>query len=610
MKLILFLLPIKNIFRFVNLIFFKHLIMANIQYNIKSIKGIPIDILKDMENKNINQPVENKTIEILNIIHNNKISDIKILNFPSGELEIFKNLSHNNNYAISNLGRIQNLKTENFVIPNCIKSIEFVTLEIDEKISEVYILSNLVINTFNPIKDFTKFNVHHINGDTTDNNLSNLEWLPLSEYNHKDQILGDLRKEYWKDLIEFPIYQISSLGRVRHKNNKNFLTYAIRSSDFRVHVESDIKQNTISISKYMCLTFFSESADPEKKAFHKNGNICDNNINNLEYKWRNPYSIGPKIGIKIREEIKESRTEINIDYTNEIWLPILDFEGWMVSSFGRIKNLDYINELGLMVSGYRTINIKANGNEHRLQVHRLVLSAFHPIEKMQDFLVNHKDGNPGNNKLENLEWITSSGNTIHSIENGLIQPYSRKVVRIDLKTGEEKIYQSIIQASLDIGVCKSAIGNVLIGRSKTSGGYGWKNYEESNNKISDNIIPGERWKKISINNEETNYLISDYGRISNGKIIMKVSNDTGYSRLSISHKNKSQMLVIHKVVAQYFIGDKPINKDGKMIVVHHKDDNSLNNHYTNLEYITQSENVIISHGNGKTLKLKKDYGVI
>ena len=52
-------------------------------------------------------------------------------------------------------------------------------------------------------------------------------------------------------------------------------------------------------------------------------------------------------------------------------------------------------------------------------VHRLVLSTFCPIENMEDYDVNHKNGDKLDNRLENLEWCTRSENTKHSYENRL-----------------------------------------------------------------------------------------------------------------------------------------------------------------------------------------------
>ena len=45
-----------------------------------------------------------------------------------------------------------------------------------------------------------------------------------------------------------------------------------------------------------------------------------------------------------------------------------------------------------------------------LQVHRLVVSAFHGPPPERRMVVNHIDGDPRNNRADNLEWVTQSQN--------------------------------------------------------------------------------------------------------------------------------------------------------------------------------------------------------
>lgn len=590
--------------------------IANFENKIKSVKGVPPEFFSKINDGKDYKISEIKTENFINTV-----------SFIIDELESFKILPQNKNFAISDLGRILNIKTQVFVISNNVKSIEYVTLNIDEKNSETCILSNLVINLFNPIKNPENFNIHHLNGNRSDNRLSNLTWLSLDEYNHKDQILGDLKTEIWKDLAEYPEYQISSLGRLERKDTNLYLKYYINGVDFRVGVRKDNKNYGISVSKYICLTFFSVKNDPDKRVFHKNENIFDNNIENLEYTCRNPYSVKHKE--KLCEEMKTSNLDKDIkissddledndlfeeienidltDYSDEKWLPISEFEDLHVSSFGRVKNSNGIRKQGIDGAGYRSIHATKDGKRSKYQVHQLILRAFNPVENMNNLEVNHKDHNPTNNKLDNLEWVTSSENAIHGWSNKSKKTTARTIIRTDPKTGEEKIYPSTAEASRELKVFPSTIRKALKGHIELSVGFKWRYESVPNNKIEDNLIPGERWKRIYINNEESNYLISDYGRIFNGDILKKNSFHKGYAQTCLSHKNNPITFQIHLLVAHYFLGPKPISD--KMIVVHHIDENPLNNHFTNLKYITQSENVIASRGNGNTLALKKKFNV-
>lgn len=52
-------------------------------------------------------------------------------------------------------------------------------------------------------------------------------------------------------------------------------------------------------------------------------------------------------------------------------------------------------------------------------IHKLELMSFLPIVMADYYMPNHRDGNPMNNRLYNLEWTTPSGNTTHAIDTGL-----------------------------------------------------------------------------------------------------------------------------------------------------------------------------------------------
>lgn len=65
---------------------------------------------------------------------------------------------------------------------------------------------------------------------------------------------------------------------------------------------------------------------------------------------------------------------------------------------------------------YGKVMLSQNGEVRFIAVHRLVAFAYLPKIAGKDF-VNHKDGNKSNNHVDNLEWVTSSENSIHSVEN-------------------------------------------------------------------------------------------------------------------------------------------------------------------------------------------------
>lgn len=63
--------------------------------------------------------------------------------------------------------------------------------------------------------------------------------------------------------------------------------------------------------------------------------------------------------------------------------------------------------------GYLFVCAKENGRRKNLLIHRLVAEAFIPNPENKPE-VNHIDGNPHNNRVDNLEWVTSSENRKHA----------------------------------------------------------------------------------------------------------------------------------------------------------------------------------------------------
>lgn len=107
----------------------------------------------------------------------------------------------------------------------------------------------------------------------------------------------------------------------------------------------------------------------------------------------------------------------------EIWKPVLNNPHLEISNMGRLKRLKGRNQgiqshFALDKDGYCKVNIlNENGNWTQTSIHRLVAMAFlpNPENKPQ---VNHKDSNRQNNTVENLEWVTSRENVLHSFKEG------------------------------------------------------------------------------------------------------------------------------------------------------------------------------------------------
>lgn len=121
-----------------------------------------------------------------------------------------------------------------------------------------------------------------------------------------------------------------------------------------------------------------------------------------------------------------------MERNNEIWLPVVGFEGlYEVSTLGRVKSLDRVRldpirgakhykckilSPGATPFGYLFVRLSyKNKPSVSKLLHRLVADAFipNPDNKPQ---VNHKNGIKSDNTVINLEWMTSSENVRHSFE--------------------------------------------------------------------------------------------------------------------------------------------------------------------------------------------------
>ena len=107
--------------------------------------------------------------------------------------------------------------------------------------------------------------------------------------------------------------------------------------------------------------------------------------------------------------------------------------------------------------------------------------------------------------------------------------------------------------------------------------------------IEDN---GERW--IKLKNKCSNYIISDNGRIKNLKSKKEIKPEIvkGYKRVVLSLGSRTQKIkyTIHRLVAICFL---PIKE--RDYAVDHIDRNKLNNHYTNLRWVSSKENGVKPH---------------
>lgn len=160
----------------------------------------------------------------------------------------------------------------------------------------------------------------------------------------------------------------------------------------------------------------------------------------------------------------------------EIWEKIPYAPSYEVSNLGRVASRKYgdrrILQQNKKKTGYYEVGLCHEPNKRKwFLTHRLVLSTFNPIDGMESMEINHKDEDKSNNKLDNLEWVTSLENCNYGDRNNKIsEKQSVKVICVE--TGI--IYDSGKQASDSTGISRACISRCLTGKQKTAGGYHWK----------------------------------------------------------------------------------------------------------------------------------------
>lgn len=125
--------------------------------------------------------------------------------------------------------------------------------------------------------------------------------------------------------------------------------------------------------------------------------------------------------------------------------------------------------------------------------------------------------------------------------------------------------------------------------------------------VDDLSEPGEEWRDIpgyeSLYQTSTHGRVRSIGRYVKGECVINVNigpkrryirphllpgnaGSTGYRKVELSAKGVIKTLMVHRLVAITFIPN-PLNLD----IVHHKDENKLNNRADNLEWVSRAGNV-------------------
>lgn len=181
-------------------------------------------------------------------------------------------------------------------------------------------------------------------------------------------------------------------------------------------------------------------------------------------------------------------------YRIEVWKDIPGFEGlYQASTLGRIRSLNYrkvpgriaVLSLFTQKDGYQRVNLHKGLQQKSYWVHILIAKTFlpNPLGLSQ---VNHKDENPSNNSVFNIEWCSPKHNCNWGTRN------LRQSATYNLNKPNNGIVKATIQLTKDNAIVKewasandaaNALGihvsNIVRccnheQHYKTAGGYRWE----------------------------------------------------------------------------------------------------------------------------------------
>ena len=270
---------------------------------------------------------------------------------------------------------------------------------------------------------------------------------------------------------------------------------------------------------------------------------------------------------------------------------------WQVSSHGRVCNTRGRIFYGhLRGSGYYKVNVLGND----FFVHRLVAFAFlgpPPADNM--WRVHHRDGNPSNNQVQNLEYVTQSQNMKKSFakQRGTVGPYLSLPVRWRVVGSQSwTTSSSMSAAATQLGMNSGTISKACR-QGTPAKGY---DFQIATRRGEVAALEAEEWRHMldpMFGGEVCGRMVSSLGRIrsQNGIVSRGSRTKQGYHVTSLTRERRTEY--VHRLVALAFLG-QPENVNRHQ--VNHKDLDKGNNAVQNLEHVTPAENMAHRYASSDT----------
>lgn len=184
---------------------------------------------------------------------------------------------------------------------------------------------------------------------------------------------------------------------------------------------------------------------------------------------------------------KKIKRNSMIKKEQEVWKTYPEIPFIEASNLGRIRTKDRVVvrsdgrrqfvkgrvlKQQLRPDGYMQVHIGISSKSVNLFVHRIVAVCFIPNPNNLPE-VNHKDCDPTNNIVSNLEWCTHQENIAYRTKLGHTAKHNapkKSVIAINPDTGEVFWFESQTEAERQLGVSESHVCAVVRGQRKIVGG--------------------------------------------------------------------------------------------------------------------------------------------
>ena len=267
-------------------------------------------------------------------------------------------------------------------------------------------------------------------------------------------------------------YDIYDDGRCYSHLSNKFLTPKMSVTYPTYNLTIDGKKQQIKVHRMVAETFL-EPIEGKNIVNHIDGDTHNFHLSNLEYvdeKENSQHAI--KTGL--RKNGDQTINKFTGNLPNEEWMPVKDYPNYIISSCGRIMNINtkrLLKQYADNSGGYYCVNLWKNNQGKTTRIHPLVYSHFKNDFDLQGYVINHKDGNKHNNNINNLEKITYQENNLHAVYNIKTNACAKQVIQLDNDYNEIATFNSIAEAQRVTGF--SNISRAISKQGK-AGGYYWK----------------------------------------------------------------------------------------------------------------------------------------